>query len=285
MSAARIALSALLIVTGFYVVCLVALTLAQRRLMYFPCKASPKDLQKFAEKSGFASWLNSRGEAIGWHRASRQDPARRCILVLHGNAGCAVDRFPYGDAFQAIEPIDFYILEYPGYGGRPGSPTQTSILLAAEEALNNIPKHPPAPGSGAVHCSVFVVGESLGTGVAAWLAGTFPDRVSGLFLVAPYNSMTAVAQRHMPLFPVKTILRDRYPSSTWLQQYRGPVAVLLAGKDRVVPTDLGRDLFETYRGPKKLWIEPDADHNELHDPPGEVWREVLEFWNSPAQAR
>jgi uncharacterized protein len=238
--------------------------------MYFPCRASPKDLQKFAAKSGFASWLNSRGEAIGWHRPSQQGPARRCILVLHGNAGCATDRFPYADSFQAIEPIDFYVMEYPGYGGRPGSPTQNSILLAAEEALNNIPKH----------CSIFLVGESLGTGAATWLAGTFPQRVSGLFLVAPYNSMTAVAQRHMPLFPVKAILRDRYPSSKWLEQYGGPVAVLLAGKDRVVPTDLGRNLFESYRGPKKLWIEPEADHNDVHDPRGAVWREVLEFWNS-----
>lgn len=275
MSAARIALSALLIVTGLYVVCLVAVTLAQRRLMYFPCRASPKNLQKIAEKAGFSSWLDSRGDAIGWYRGSQQAPAPRCILVLHGNAGCATDRFPYADAFQAVEPIDVYILEYPGYGGRPGSPTQSSILRAAAEALSSIPKR----------CSVFVVGESLGTGVAAWLAGTYPERVSGLLLIAPYNSMTAVAQKHMPLFPVKAILRDRYSSSAWLQQYRGPVAVLLAGKDRVVPSDLGRDLFDTYGGPKKLWIEPDADHNELHEPRREFWREVLEFWNSAAQAR
>jgi pimeloyl-ACP methyl ester carboxylesterase len=261
-----------LIVTGLYVVCLVALTLAQRRLMYFPCFTSPRDLQKTAAKEGFSTWLNSRGESIGWHRPAKS-PAKRCILVLHGNAGCATDRIPYADAFQAVEPIDFYILEYPGYGGRRGSPSQATILRAAEEALNNIPKQ----------CSVFVVAESLGTGPAAWLAGTHPEQVSGLFLIAPYNSMAAVAQKHMPLFPVKAMLRDRYPSSTWLEQYRGPVAVLLAGKDEVVPTELGRDLFESYRGPKKLWIEPDAGHNDVHQPDSAVWREVVEFWNGAAQ--
>src|SRR5688572_11647115 len=120
MSAARMALSALLIVTGLYVLCLVALTLGQRRLMYFPCVTSQAGLLAAAEKARFKPWRNASDEAIGWHRTSQQAPASRCILVLHGNAGCAPDRFHYADSFQAVAPFDVYILEYPGYGGRRG---------------------------------------------------------------------------------------------------------------------------------------------------------------------
>jgi pimeloyl-ACP methyl ester carboxylesterase len=265
----------LLIVSGLYLVCLVFISLAQRRMMYFPCKTPVRELEADAAKEGFKPWRNAQGEAIGWHRASAQGPSRRGVLVIHGNAGCAGDRFHYADAFQSIEPMDFYILEYPGYGGRAGAPSQSTILNAAEDGLKSIPGEYP----------VFLMAESLGTGVASFLAGAHPDRVGGVLLIAPYNNMTAVAQKHMPLFPVRAILRDKYPSSEWLSKYRGPVAVLLAGRDTIIPTELGRDLYDRYAGPKKLWIEPDLGHNDLHMPRAGTWQEVIEFWNSTASER
>lgn len=259
----------LLIASGVYLVCLVFLSLTQRRMMYFPCLTSHPELEKEAEKEGFRIWRNAQGDAIGWRRASQNGAAKRSVLVIHGNAGCAADRFPYADSFQSIEPMDFYILEYPGYGGRPGAPSQNTILRAAEDALKEIPAESP----------VFLLAESIGTGVASFLAGAHPDRVRGVLLIAPYNNMTAVAQKHMPLFPVRTVLRDRYPSSTWLSKFRGPVAVLLAGRDVIIPTELGRDLYDRYTGPKKLWIEAELGHNDLHMPRAGTWEEVVAFWN------
>ena len=261
-------LRVLIIAVGFYVVCLVLLALAQRRMMYFPCTSSHGELEGEAKKDGFGRWRHSQGRVIGWFRPS-QAPAKQCVVVLHGNAGCAIDRFHYADRFQALAPMDFYVFEYPGYGGRDGSPSQSTILRAAEEALKSIP----------ADCSVFLIGESLGTGVAAYLAGAHPDRVHGMLLIAPYNNMTAVAKKHMSLFPVRAILRDRYPADKWLAQYRGQVAVLLAEHDEVIPSELGRALFDGYDGPKKLWTEPDRGHNDLHLAPDSVWREVVAFWN------
>jgi uncharacterized protein len=265
----RSVLRILLIVIGFYVVCLVLLGLAQRRMMYFPCTSSHAELQSDAEKEGFRRWRDAQGRATGWFRSS-QAPAKQCVLVLHGNAGCAIDRFHYADTFQALAPMDFYVFEYPGYGGRDGSPSQSTILRAAEEALKSIP----------TDCGVFLIGESLGTGVASYLAGAHPDRVRGMLLIAPYNNMTAVAKKHMPLFPVSAILRDRYPANKWLAQYRGPVGVLLAEHDEIIPSELGRALFDGYSGPKKLWIEPDRGHNDLHLARDSVWREAVAFWTS-----
>ena len=260
----------LLTVSGLYLVCLVFLSLMQRRMMYFPCKTSARELEADAAREGFKPWRNAQGEAIGWHRATGEGSPRRCVLVIHGNAGCAGDRFHYADAFQSIEPMAFYILEYPGYGGRAGEPSQSTILDAATDALKSIP-------SG---CPVFLMAESLGTGVASFLAGVHPDSVRGVLLIAPYNNMTAVAQKHMPIFPVGAILRDRYPSSAWLSKYHGPVAVLLGGRDTIIPNELGRDLYDRYAGPKKLWIEADLGHNDLHMPRDGTWKEVVEFWNS-----
>jgi pimeloyl-ACP methyl ester carboxylesterase len=268
-SVGRVVVTGLLVVTGLYLVCVLGLTLFQRRLLYFPCRTPFARLSETAEVNRFKPWLSPQGGFIGWVRLTTSGAANRQILLLHGNAGCAPDWFHYAEQFQTLEPCDFYILEYPGFGGRKGPPTQTNLLGAAEEAFKTLPDK----------CKVFLVGESLGTGVTAWLAGAHDRQIGGIFLVAPYNNLTAVARRHLPLFPVSLILKDKYPASQWLTNYHGPVAVLLAGRDQVVPTEFGQALYDSYGGPKKLWMEPGAGHNDVHQPGRNVYPEVLAFWN------
>lgn len=114
-----------------------------------------------------------------------------------------------------------------------------------------------------------------------YLAGTFPEAVSGLLLFCPYNNLTDVARYHtMRLIPVSLLLRDRFPSDRWLQTYRGPVGILLAAEDRVVPARFGRRLYESYTGPKKLWEILGAGHNDVFVRPDGWWREVFDFWKS-----
>ena len=126
---------------------------------------------------------------------------------------------------------------------------------------------------------VYLLGESLGTGVACYLAGAFPSVIKGMVLIAPYNSLTDVACHHMPIFPVKWMLWDRFDSARHLAGYHGPVGILLAGQDVVVPERFGRKLFEGYHGPGKLWEFPHAGHEDLPDQPESWWRELLKYWN------
>jgi fermentation-respiration switch protein FrsA (DUF1100 family) len=73
-------------------------------------------------------------------------------------------------------------------------------------------------------------------------------------------------------------MRDKYPSEEWLKQYRGPVAIILAEDDTIVPAKFGRKLYETYAGPKRLIIADQADHNDLlHSLPASAWQEALNF--------
>jgi len=267
-STSRIIVFGVLVVTGLYVVCVIGLTIGQRKLLYYPCKVSITEQQPAAAKTGFKPWKNGKGEPIGWFRPSPSGPTTRTILLLHGNAGCASGWFHYAEQFQSAEPIDFYILEYPGYGGRSGRPAQITILRAADEAFDRMPSN----------CTICIVGESLGTGPACYLAGKHAAVVKGVFLVAPYNNMARAAGAHLPLFPVKWMLRDKYPSDEWLKNYHGPLAVMLGGNDSVIPSELGRILFDGYHGPKKLWFKPLATHDDLHAGAPEAAPEIVEFW-------
>ena len=247
----------------------------QRRLIYLPSRAAEADLRAVAAGEGFVPWRNADDTIIGWRADTNEPPtAADAMIVFHGNAGHALHRlyFARGLGQPPDDPAFIvYLFEYPGYGARPGRPGKPVILEAAAEALQlAAAAHPEG--------RVFLTGESLGSGVAAHLAGRYPDRTAGLFLTTPFTSLADVAKHHYPYMPVHTLMRDRYDAAAALRDYRGPVAVMLAEHDRVVPAQFGQALFDGYDGPKRIWIQHGRDHNDLDYRSGAPWwREIVAF--------
>jgi hypothetical protein len=244
--------------------------LAQRRLLYFPDREDLARAERRARALGLEPWTDG-GELVGW-RAPAPGPARARLVVFHGNAGSALDRGYFAAAFRAALPglpVEVLLAEYPGYGPRPGAPTEASLLAAARAALASARRGAPGP--------VLVAGESLGSAVAALAAAADPGAVDGLLLVTPLASVPAVARRHYPLVP-GFALRDRWRADLALPGYGGPVAFLVAGADEIVFADLGRALHDAYPGPKRLWLDEGASHNGVAwDPALPRFREMLAF--------
>jgi pimeloyl-ACP methyl ester carboxylesterase len=249
-----------------------ALALMQRTFMYHPEIGEEKDFLALAPQHNVEPWRNARGVLIGWKRANTK-PAKYRMLILHGNGGHALTRTYFMDGFAAPDNNlwEFYALEYPGYGWRKGNANETEIVNAANDALEEMLKHDARP--------LYITGESLGTGVACLLAARHPQEVNGLFLVTPYTSTVDVAVGRFPIFPTRLVMQDKYEAAAALKEYSGPVAVLLAGQDFIVPTRFGQKLFDDYGGPKKLWVQSQAGHNSLDfDPHAAWWKEVADFW-------
>ncbi len=242
----------------------------QRRLIYFPPKFTSEQVDQLAQSAQLERWRDSTGQAIGMKRLSPKHPAAGRVLVVYGNGSCATGCAHYADVIQDVAAFDVYILEYPGYADRPGSPSQKNLFRAADGAFQLLATNAP----------VYLVGESLGTGVASYLAGTHPDQVAGVVLLGAYNRLTDVAQAHLPLLPVRLLLVDRFPSEDYLRNYHGPVAVLVAGQDQVVPEKFGRQLYDKYSGPKRLWEFPLDDHGTIMFRPPNVWKQIFEFLES-----
>ncbi len=246
------------------------LWLAQRRLLYFPERMDRARAERRARALGLEPWT-AGGELLGW-RARHPEGARGRLVVLHGNAGSALDRAHYVDAFASAAPelpLVVYLVEYPGYGPREGAPSQAALVATARQAIAAVRRDGPGP--------VLVAGESLGSAVAALAAAGAPADVDGLLLVTPLASVPAVARRHYPPVP-DFVHRDAYRADRALPRYGGRAAFLLAARDEVVFADLGRALFDAYPGPKRLWVEEGATHNGLDWRRGlERWREMIEF--------
>jgi pimeloyl-ACP methyl ester carboxylesterase len=251
--------------------------LGQRRLLYFPERQEMGAAVRAARRLGLEPWL-AEGRFLGWRGAHPSGAARARLVVLHGNAGAAIHRTYLRDAFQAPGlplPADVYLAEYPGYGPRPGAPSQRALVDAALEAVRAARRDGPGP--------VVLVGESLGSGVAALAAAEAPAAVDGLLLVTPLASVPAVARRHYGAAP-GWLVRDRYATDEALPGYPGPVGFLVAGRDEVVFPDLGLALFEARRGPRRLWLDTGAGHNTVdYDPRLPRWGEMLAFVAGPVQ--
>jgi uncharacterized protein len=262
---------ALLALTTFvigYTAVLILFTLFQRKLIYVPTRLTMAAAEQEAASAGFVPWLNKSGQLIGWKLPAVSAPVGS-ILIIHGNAGWALDRSYMATPIHAAAPLDVYILEYPGFGAREGSPGEASFLAAGDDALEALPKNLP----------VYVVSESLGTGVAAHLAQKYPAGVAGLALFVPYDRLASVAENHVPFLPAYFLLVDRYDPVDWLKDYRGPVVVVVAGSDEIIPSALGRHLYDEYAGPKMLQVIPGARHAETTDELPAWWNDVLDFWH------
>jgi pimeloyl-ACP methyl ester carboxylesterase len=257
-----------------YLVAGLALYLGQCWLIYLPSRLSQAAMLALANEAGLRAWRDSAGTVIGWRSApAGGEVGRNRLLVFHGNAGFAVMRAHFVRGFEAIEngaSWEVTLFEYPHFGARPGALGDKAIRAAANDAVQQMWKEDERP--------LFLLGESLGSGPACALAANSEHRIAGVFLITPYASLAAMAHHRFPMFPTRWILRERWDNDAEIAKFPGPVAVLLAGGDEVIPVTQGRALFDAAPGPKRLWIIPAATHNTLPFDSGAAWwREVSQF--------
>jgi pimeloyl-ACP methyl ester carboxylesterase len=265
---------------NYYLVICVALFLMQNSLL-FPrwitgSVFSQKAAVAQAASVGFVPWSFPSGTAPfqGYVRSNFSKPAPRgTIVVFHGNAGCAFDRIYYEDAFTKRR-FRTFLYEYPGYGGRPGSPSAASIVAEAQALIRSLDQAGYGP--------VYVWGESVGSGLAAEICRDPTLPIHGLTLLTPWDSLTHAAALHYPFVPVTMLLWDRYDSVANLQHFPHPICVVCSEKDEVLPVQLGLNLYAQLPGPKKLIMQPGCGHNDWPNSSGLAWwDEALDFIAPP----
>ena len=203
-------------------------------------------------------------------RLSPRQPAEAQVLITYGNGSWSVGSSHYANDIQDMAAFDVFILEYPGYADRAGSPSQESIFRAADEAFQSLDANKP----------VYLVGESLGSGVASYLAGTHPGQIAGVMLLSPFDRLTSVGQNRMPFLPVWLLVLDKFPSADYLRDYHGPLGIMVDGRDKSVPARFGVKLYDSYGGPKRLWTFDEGGHLSIMEPPSKFWSEVMAFWRT-----
>ena len=256
-----------------YLLLVLAAYLMQERMLYFPGVESRRQTVEMATWLGFALWPNAdeyRGLVSATPPGARRTKTSKgTVLVWHGNGGSAVHRIHY---VRALEPLGYRVvlLEYPGYGSRPGEMDEASFVRDALEATRLAKEAFGGP--------LYAWGESLGCGVASAVAADSELEIQGAVMLTPWDTLPDLAQRIYWYLPARWIVRDRYDNVSNLRDFDGPVAVLLAGQDEIIPNVHSMRLYASLPGEKRLWIFEGTGHNTWPTAPdAEWWAEVMAF--------
>jgi fermentation-respiration switch protein FrsA (DUF1100 family) len=171
---------------------------------------------------------------IVWARRAKGRKAT--ILYFHGNAGNLAGR---AERFDRLIDRGYGLvaLGYRGSSGSSGDPSEDVMTKDAVELRTNLPRILGRKPAG----KIIYYGESLGTGVATKLASTIPP--DALILEAPYTSIVDMAARQMPIFPVRTVLDQRWETVKHIKSVKSPTLILHGTKDQVIPYVHGKTVF------------------------------------------
>lgn len=178
------------------------------------------------------------------------EAARAAVLVAPGNAGNRSLRVPLADALRA-RGLSVLLLDYRGYGGNPGDPTESGLALDVRAAREFLLREREVP--------LVYFGESLGAAVVAELATEHPP--AALVLRSPFVDLASVGQRHYPFLPVRWLLLDKFPTAEYVSRISAPVTVVYGASDSIVPPEQSRAVAAAAGG--RAVEVPGADHNDL----------------------
>ena len=229
------------------------LYLFQRQLLYFPDRARPElfGLEQLGVREAMLQTEDGLS-LLSWYLPAQ--PGRPVIAYFHGNGGHVGYRAERLLRF-AREGFGVVMVEYRGYGGNPGTPSETGFYTDGRAALAFLDREGVTPNR------LMLYGESLGSGVAVALAAE--RQVAAVILEAPPTSVAEVAQCHFPFVPAARMVTDRYDSLSRIGKVKAPILVLHGERDRVVPIRYGRALLDAAPEPKEGWFAPDAGHEDL----------------------
>jgi uncharacterized protein len=207
----------------------------QRQLIYFPDNTPVGEAARALPGAEDVTLTTADGLELGaWLVVPDQERDRRwAVLVLPGNGGNRAGRVGLAERLRD-EGFTVLLVDYRGYGGNPGEPTEEGLAHDADAAVA-LREERGFPAGRTVY-----LGESLGTGVAAALATRHPP--AGMVLRSPFTELAAVGAHHYPWLPVRLLLRDRFPV---LEHVRGsdvPLVVVRGSADDVVPTGLSAEV-------------------------------------------
>jgi pimeloyl-ACP methyl ester carboxylesterase len=227
----------------------------QRQLIYFPDPGPVPPAADVIAGARDVTLHTADGLDLGaWFvPASGPVDTGMAVLVAPGNGGNRAGRAELAQEVSR-RGLAVLLMDYRGYGGNPGSPSEDGLAADADAAVAVLEElgYPPQ--------RTLYFGESLGTGVVAALQARHPP--AGIVLRSPFTELADVGAHHYPWLPVRAVLRDRFPVVEPLATSEVPVTVIYGDRDSVVPSELSARVADQAPTLAERVVLAGADHND-----------------------
>jgi len=225
-----------------YLLAVALLYIVQRSLLYYPV-AARDDIAREE-----ISFKNNEITLHGWILNSGQ---RKALIYFGGNSEDITDNI--NQLEDLFKNYTIYLINYRGYGKSQGKPTERGLFSDAIAIYEQIQAH---------HSFISLMGRSLGSGVAMYLASK--RDIEQLYLLTPYDSIVKVAQTHYPYFPVRHLLKDRFDSIIYAKNITTPSLIITAEFDQVIPLKHAQRLHQYLNKTTVTYhVIAGAEHNNL----------------------
>lgn len=232
----------LLMIVGTYVFISLLLFFFQRKLMYFPTpKVSIENEKEISfEVNGVKlyGWIVNEGN-------------EKALIYYGGNAESIEGNISF---FKTILPqYSVYLVNYRGYGKSEGKPYEKGLYLDAEAIYEKVAKK---------HKSISIMGRSLGSGVATYIASK--KNIHRLVLVAPYDSVQNVAKSIYKFFPIELLLKDKFDSAKRVADIKAKTLILYGSDDEIIRPIHTKNLSSYFKDGSLQVVKIDkAQHNNI----------------------
>jgi uncharacterized protein len=237
--------------------------LYSRALIFHPTSLSSIDVDALAARPGWSRVsleVEPGVRVVGLIRAASSSAAPQ-LLFFGGNAYDLASSQLVLEEIGAGHDFGLAVFAYRGYDGSGGAPSEVSLFADARKAADHL-----EAAFGVAPDRLVLVGQSLGSGVAAHLAGDLsaasrPPRA--LIMISPYTAIADLFEQRVPIVPVGWAVRDPFRTISAIDRVRCPVLLVHGDRDRLIPVSHARALKERLGDRARLVVLEGRDHNDL----------------------
>jgi fermentation-respiration switch protein FrsA (DUF1100 family) len=200
------------------------------------------------------------GQPLFAYVVGEPDSTTSLLIAFHGNADLALRQIDWAHEIVRRAGVPVMLVEYRGYMGLPGRPTYQGSKLDAVAAYRFALAHFHVDPT-----RIVFFGHSLGTAIATELA--LQHRPAALILQSPFTSArdmgAIIAGKWVTSLTWRFVSRVHYDTVDGVSSLDIPVSVVHGGRDRVIPSRMGKAVYAAAKN-KGVWLfVPTASHSDV----------------------
>lgn len=228
---------------GFAYMAIAALVYFQQSKFIYP---APQEVVPLAEGFDEVELETSDGLKLrAFFRAAKA--GMPTAIFFHGNGGTLSGSVIATDRLKR-EGMGLLLLEYRGYGGNVGEPSEEGFYRDGRAAIAYLQRFGIHQGD------IVLIGNSIGGGTATQMATEIMPKA--LILSSAFTSLPDVASEKMAWLPIRLLAKDKFDNRAKIGGVKAPIFIQHGLSDDLIPPHHGERLaaattlatFQTFTG-------------------------------------
>lgn len=244
------------------IVFIIAILTPQASLFFYPWN-DEKSYNELLKLDDFKEInINNNGKKLsGWLKYNTQNEKSPLLIFCGGNyqnSSNTCISFKENNIYSFFDGYNILIVDYPGFGFSEGKPSDKTMF----DSILKIYDYATTELDCVDNNNIVVLGYSIGTGVATYLASQ--RNVNGLILIAPYDNALSLYNANLNIFhgPLKLLAKYKFNSILYAQSVKVSPLIITSHSDEVINYQFSLNLANYFDSVEKTIVLDNIKHND-----------------------